>query len=79
MRTILIKKRRWLNMSLPKITELTGITAKFESSKQILSNADFLNLFLFIILKIQSMMKKIVFDLKFMIIWRNLQLVIIRF
>ena len=23
------KKRRWLNMSLPKIAELTGITAKF--------------------------------------------------
>ena len=29
MTTILIKKRRWLNVSLPKITQLTGITAKF--------------------------------------------------
>ena len=27
MTTILIKKRHWLSMSSPKITELTGITA----------------------------------------------------
>ena len=39
----------------------------------------FLKSFLFIILKMQSMIKKIVFILKFMIIWRNLQLFIIRF
>ena len=42
-------------------------------------NANFLNLFLFIIQKMQSMIKKIVFILKFMIIWRNLQLVYVRF
>ena len=79
MTTILIKKRCWLNISSLKITELTGIIAKFLPLKQILSNADFLNLILFIILKMQSMIKKIVFILKCMINWRNLQLVVIRF
>ena len=79
MTTILMKKWRWLNMPLQKITELTGIIAKFYPLKQNLPNADFLNPFLFIILKMQPMIKKIVFILKFMIIWHNLQLVIIRF
>ena len=39
----------------------------------------FLESFLFIILKVQLIIKKIVFILKFIVIWRNLQLVVIRF
>ena len=73
------KKTAFVKHVITKNHRVDWDYSKILTLKQILPNADFLNLFLFIILKMQSMIKKIVFILKFMIIWRNLQLVIICF